>query len=206
MEQGKSWFTDTELNMCANVFGVSPNALKFGDIVPRLMTVDEKLAEVRNKISDAIKSQNDLLKIIQEFDKPNRYTAEVYGNVPDVSIGFAIYDSVNDDYVRNEAGAVILYDTARDALIEVRNLEGKTVSEPSENEKAFMTEDEIQEGIDATFARAFGYDYKEEWKEEAGPEFDENEDIEDTVDDDFDDTVDLDDEAEDIDNPGKLSM
>lgn len=135
---------------------------------------------------------------------PERYRAELYFN-ENVVEGFAVYDELADDYIRNEAGAYVIFDTAKEALEEARRLEGKVELTPSENEKAFdMSEvmsDKVQEAIDATFAMAFGYDYKEEWKDETGPEFDESIDSDDDYD--TDETVDLEDN-DDLDDDIKI--
>lgn len=191
VEQGTSWFTDTELSMCANVFGVSANALKLGEIAPMRVAVDDKLAEIMEKMADAINSQNKLLELIQSIDEPARYRAQLYHNDNTV-VGFAVYDEIADDYIRNEVGTLMIFDTAKEALEEARRLEGKISLTPGE--KTDVVSDEVQEAIEATFARAFGYDYKAEWKDEKGPEFDESVDVDDNPD--PDENIDISDDDE----------
>lgn len=128
IETGRGWFSDSELNICANVLGVSAQGLKQGQrrekINPEL--IDQTFQEFVIHFREAQKSQAFMLEVLQELAPPVRYSAKYESpeTMPQLQeYGFAVYDNKEEALVCNSEGTVQFYATAKEALDAAREMD-----------------------------------------------------------------------------------
>ena len=126
VEEGQQLLTDSELTLCANVLDASSAALKKGEYRPR--TVSAELEESLQKFQDfykaAAKSEAAILDMLQELNPSERYRGRYLDEQTATrTAGFAIYDELMADYVRDEKGEPLMYATAKEAFQAVKELE-----------------------------------------------------------------------------------
>lgn len=116
VERGAAELSETQMNLCANVFNISADALKNGDIKPRATTAElfDGLSRFAKLYKSAVESEAYILEILQQFQNPSRYTAE-YSEDKNI-YGFFVFDTQSDDFVRDEKGNPLYYETAKAAL------------------------------------------------------------------------------------------
>lgn len=116
VERGAAELSETQMNLCANVFNISADALKNGDIKPRATTAEllDGLSRFAKLYKSAVESEAYILEILQQFQSPSRYTAE-YSEDKNI-YGFFVFDTQSDDFVRDEKGNPLCYETAKAAL------------------------------------------------------------------------------------------
>ncbi len=145
VEQGRENLSESEIILCANVLNASSGALKKGEYRPRVIAkeLEENLSKFKDFYKAAAKSEAAILDMLQQFYPTERYKAN-YIEKPDETalVGFAIYDSVSADYVRDTNGQPLIYPTAYEAFSAVKELEEeekkeneKNVTEPVTNDK-----------------------------------------------------------------------
>ena len=146
VEAGQELLTDSELTLCANVLDASSAALKKGEYRPR--TVSAELEESLQKFQDfykaAAKSEAAILDMLQEINQSERYRGRYLDEQTATrTAGFAIYDELMADYVRDEKGEPLMYATAKEAFQAVKELEEKYEQEKevSENVTESVTPD-----------------------------------------------------------------
>ena len=123
--------------MCANVLDASSAALKKGEYRPR--TVSAELEESLQKFQDfykaAAKSEAAILDMLQEINPSERYRGRYLDEQTTTrTAGFAIYDELMADYVRDEKGEPLMYATAKEAFQAVKELEEKYEQEKTVSE------------------------------------------------------------------------
>ena len=137
VEAGQELLTDSELTLCANVLDASSAALKKGEYRPR--TVSAELEESLQKFQDfykaAAKSEAAILDMLQEINPSERYRGRYLDEQTATrTAGFAIYDELMADYVRDEKGEPLMYATAKEAFQAVKELEEKYEQEKTVSE------------------------------------------------------------------------
>lgn len=149
VEQGMEKLTDGEIMLCANVLSASSSALKRGEYRPRSTEaeLEESLKKFNELYKAAAKSEAAILDMLQEFSHSERYKA-MYIDEPEkiTTVGFAIYDSISLDYVKDEKGQPLMYPTAFEAFSVVKELEEKYQEEKmTETKKSDVEIDEPEE-------------------------------------------------------------
>lgn len=78
VEKGTAQLSDSQLNMCANIFDVSKFALENGEIKPRIKRAELQfnLDKLLEQYNEAVKSQSYMLEAIQQAVPPERYEAK----------------------------------------------------------------------------------------------------------------------------------
>lgn len=158
VEKGTVQLSDSQLNMCANIFDVSKFALENGEIRPRIKRAELQfnLDKLLEQYNEAVKSQSYMLEAIQQAVPPERYEAK-YSELQEYYIqGYFIYDTLTDDFVRDKDNFPVKYDTAKEALDAARQMDksyknatqNKNVS--AENKDENVTESVTQQEIAST--------------------------------------------------------
>lgn len=122
IEKGTGTLSESGINLCANIFNVSSEALKDGQLKPRA-TADELLSGLEKFASlyrDAVKSQSYLIGIINGLVKNERFEVRI---PQEEKYGFGIFDMESDAFVKDENGCALFFDTAAAALEAVKQLE-----------------------------------------------------------------------------------
>lgn len=125
VEKGSAKLSDSQLNMCANIFDVSKFALENGEIRPRVKRAELQfnLDKLLEQYKEAVESQSYMLKAIQEAVPPERYTAQ-YSEMPEYYIqGYFVLDTFTGDFVRDKDNFPVKYDTAKEALDAARHMD-----------------------------------------------------------------------------------
>lgn len=141
VEAGEQVLTDSELTLCANVLDASSTALKKGEYRPRITAaeLEENLSKFQELYKAAAKSEASILDMLQGLNPSERYRARYIDEQTATRIaGFAIYDNLVADYVRDEKGEPLMYATAKEAFQAVKELEKKY--EIEKNAKENVTE------------------------------------------------------------------
>ena len=160
VEKGTAQLSDSQLNMCANIFDVSKFALENGEIKPRIKRAELQfnLDKLLEQYNEAVKSQSYMLEAIQQAVPPERYEAK-YSELQEYYIqGYFVYDTLTEDFVRDKDDFPIKYDTAKEALDAARQMDelyknatqDKTVSADNENKDVNVTESVTQQEIAST--------------------------------------------------------
>lgn len=158
VEKGTVQLSDSQLNMCANIFDVSKFALENGEIRPRIKRAELQfnLDKLLEQYNEAVKSQSYMLEAIQQAVPPERYEAK-YSELQEYYIqGYFVYDTLTDDFVRDKHNFPVKYDTAKEALDAARQMDksyknatqNKNVS--AENKDENVTESVTQQEIAST--------------------------------------------------------
>lgn len=163
VEKGQAQLTDSQLNMCANIFDVSKFALENGEIRPRVKHAELQfnLDKLMEQYKEAVESQAFMLETIQELIPQQRYKAQ-YSDMKEYDIyGYFVFDTKEQDFVRDNNNTPVRYDTAKDALeaakkmdaaykkedkdISVRDTAEKNVTESvtPDNDKSAEQEDKL---------------------------------------------------------------
>ena len=123
VENGKAQLSDSQLNMCSNIFDVSKFALKNGEIRPRIKHAELQfnLDRLMEQYRESLESQAFMLEAIQELTPAKRYKAK-YLDLKDV-YGYFVYDTLKEEIVKDENNVPIKYDTAKEALEAARQLD-----------------------------------------------------------------------------------
>lgn len=103
IEKGTGTLSESGINLCANIFNVSSEALKDGQLKPRA-TADELLSGLEKFASlyrDAVKSQSYLIGIINGLVKNERFEVRI---PQEEKYGFGIFDMESDAFVKDENG------------------------------------------------------------------------------------------------------
>lgn len=155
VEAGEEILTDSELTLCANVLDASSAALRKGEYRPRTTAaeLEESLGKFQELYKAAAKSEAAILDMLQELNPSERYRGrylDEHEQTATRTAGFAIYDNLAADYVRDEKGEPLMYATAKEAFQAVKELEEKYEQEKtaSENVTESVTTD-ITDGISA---------------------------------------------------------
>ena len=153
VEAGEEILTDSELALCANVLDASSAALRKGEYRPRTTAaeLEESLGKFQELYKAAAKSEAAILDMLQELNPSERYRGRYLDEQTATrTAGFAIYDNLVADYVRDEKGEPLMYATAKEAFQAVKELEEKYEQEKtaSENVTESVTTD-ITDGISA---------------------------------------------------------
>ena len=125
VEKGTAQLSDSQLNMCANIFDVSKFALENGEIRPRVKRAELQfnLDKLLEQYKEAVESQSYMLKAIQEAVPPERYTAQ-YSEMPEYYIqGYFVLDTFTGDFVRDKDNFPVKYDTAKEALDAAKHID-----------------------------------------------------------------------------------
>lgn len=137
VEAGEEILTDSELTLCANVLDASSAALRKGEYRPRTTAaeLEESLGKFQELYKAAAKSEAAILDMLQELNPSERYRG-VYLDEQTATrtAGFAIYDNLAADYVRDEKGEPLMYATAKEAFQAVKELEEKYEQEKTVSE------------------------------------------------------------------------
>lgn len=160
VEKGTAQLSDSQLNMCANIFDVSKFALENGEIRPRVKRAELQfnLDKLLEQYKEAVKSQSYMLETIQQAAPPERYEAK-YSELQEYYIqGYFVYDTLTEDFVRDKDDFPIKYDTAKEALDAARQMDelyknatlDKSLSADNENKDVNVTESVTQQEIAST--------------------------------------------------------
>lgn len=164
VERGKIQLTDSQLSICSNIFDVSKFALENGEIRPRIKHAELQfnLDKLMKQYKEAMESQAFMLDIIQELNPFERYKAQ-YSDIQEHDIyGYFVYDTVKQDFVRDNSNMPAIYDTAKEALEAARKMDElyvtkefeKNISDKSkaenENKDNDVTESVTQQEIAST--------------------------------------------------------
>lgn len=160
VEKGSAKLSDSQLNMCANIFDVSKFALENGEIRPRIKHAELQfnLDKLLEQYKEAVESQSYMLKAIQEAVPPERYTAQ-YSEMPEYYIqGYFVLDTFTGDFVKDKDNFPIKYDNAKEALDAARQMDelyknaalNKSLSADNENKDVNVTESVTQQEIAST--------------------------------------------------------
>ena len=125
VEKGTAQLSDSQLNMCANIFDVSKFALKNGEIRPRVKRAELQfnLDKLLEQYKEAVKSQSYMLEAIQQAAPSERYEAR-YSELQEYYIqGYFVYDTLTEDFVRDKDNFPVKYDTAKEALDAARQMD-----------------------------------------------------------------------------------
>ena len=151
VEAGEEILTDSELTLCANVLDASSAALRKGEYRPRTTAaeLEESLGKFQELYKAAAKSEASIydfkkaaekpepaiLDMLQELNPSERYRGRYLDEQTATrTAGFAIYDSLTADYVRDEKGEPLMYATAKEAFQAVKELEEKYEQEKTASE------------------------------------------------------------------------
>ena len=137
VEAGEEILTDSELTLCANVLDASSTALRKGEYRPRTTAaeLEESLGKFQELYKAAAKSEAAILDMLQELNQSERYRGRYLDEQTATrTAGFAIYDSLAADYVRDEKGEPLMYATAKEAFQAVKELEEKYEQEKTVSE------------------------------------------------------------------------
>lgn len=137
VEAGEEILTDSELTLCANVLDASSAALRKGEYRPRTTAaeLEESLGKFQELYKAAAKSEAAILDMLQELNPSERYRGRhLDEQTATRTAGFAIYDSLTADYVRDEKGEPLMYATAKEAFQAVKELEEKYEQEKTASE------------------------------------------------------------------------
>lgn len=123
VENEKAQLSDSQLNMCSNIFDVSKFALKNGEIRPRIKHAELQfnLDRLMEQYKESLESQAFMLEAIQELTPSKRYKAK-YLDLKDV-YGYFVYDTLKEEIVKDENNVPVKYDTAKEALEAARQLD-----------------------------------------------------------------------------------
>lgn len=164
VERGKIQLTDSQLSICSNIFDVSKFALENGEIRPRIKHAELQfnLDKLMEQYKEAMESQAFMLDIIQELNPYERYKAQ-YSDIQEHNVyGYFVYDTVKQDFVRDNSNMPAIYDTAKEALEAARKMDElyvtkefeKNISDKSkaenENKDNDVTESVTQQEIAST--------------------------------------------------------
>ncbi len=137
VEAGEEILTDSELTLCANVLDASSAALRKGEYRPRTTAaeLEESLGKFQELYKVAAKSEAAILDMLQELNPSERYRGRYLDEQTATrTAGFAIYDNLAADYVRDEKGEPLMYATAKEAFQAVKELEEKYEQEKTVSE------------------------------------------------------------------------
>ena len=137
VEAGEEILTDSELTLCANVLDASSTALRKGEYRPRTTAaeLEESLGKFQELYKAAAKSEAAILDMLQELNPSERYRGRYLDEQTATrTAGFAIYDELMADYVRDEKGEPLMYATAKEAFQAVKELEEKYEQEKTVSE------------------------------------------------------------------------
>ena len=160
VEKGTAQLSDSQLNMCANIFDVSKFALENGEIRPRIKRAELQfnLDKLLEQYNEAVKSQSYMLEAIQQAVPPERYEAK-YSELQEYYIqGYFVYDTLTDDFVRDKDNFPIKYDTAKEEFDDARQMDelyknaalDKSLSADNENKDVNVTKSVTQQEIAST--------------------------------------------------------
>ena len=145
VEKGTEQLSDSQLNMCANIFDVSKFALENGEIRPRIKRAELQfnLDKLLEQYKEAVKSQSYMLEAIQQAAPPERYEAR--------------YSELQEYYIQGYF-VPVKYDTAKEALDAARRMDefyknatlDKSLSADNENKDVNVTESVTQQEIAST--------------------------------------------------------
>lgn len=125
VEQGKTLLSDSQLNICSNIFDVSKFALENGEIRPRIKHAELQfnIDRLLEQYKESIESQSFMLEAIQEVTPYERYKAQ-YSDIKDSYInGYFVFDELKNDFVRDKDNFPVKYDTAKEALEAARRMD-----------------------------------------------------------------------------------
>lgn len=160
VENGKAQLSDSQLNMCSNIFDVSKFALENGEIRPRIKHAELQfnLDRLMEQYRESLESQAFMLDVIQELTPSKRYKAQ-YSDLKGYDVyGYFVYDTLKEEIVKDENNIPVKYDTAKEALEAARQLDelykekqldkemkGKS---SKENVTDSVTQDKNKSGVD----------------------------------------------------------
>lgn len=125
VEQGKTLLSDSQLNICSNIFDVSKFALENGEIRPRIKHAELQfnIDRLLEQYKETVESQSFMLEAIQEVTPYERYKAQ-YSDIKDSYInGYFVFDELKNDFVRDKDNFPVKYDTAKEALEAARRMD-----------------------------------------------------------------------------------
>ena len=125
VEQGKTLLSDSQLNICSNIFDVSKFALENGEIRPRIKHAELQfnIDRLLEQYKETVESQSFMLESIQEVTPYERYKAQ-YSDIKDSYInGYFVFDELKNDFVRDKDNFPVKYDTAKEALEAARRMD-----------------------------------------------------------------------------------
>ena len=125
VEQGKTLLSDSQLNICSNIFDVSKFALENGEIRPRIKHAELQfnIDRLLEQYKETVESQSFMLDAIQEVTQYERYKAQ-YSDIKDSYInGYFVFDELKNDFVRDKDNFPVKYDTAKEALEAARRMD-----------------------------------------------------------------------------------
>lgn len=125
VEQGKTLLSDSQLNICSNIFDVSKFALENGEIRPRIKHAELQfnIDRLLEQYKETVESQSFMLDAIQEVTPYERYKAQ-YSDIKDSYInGYFVFDELKNDFVRDKDNFPVKYDTAKEALESARRMD-----------------------------------------------------------------------------------
>ena len=158
VEKGTAQLSDSQLNMCANIFDVSKFALENGEIKPRIKRAELQfnLDKLLEQYNEAVKSQSYMLEAIQQAAPPERYEAK-YSELQEYYIqGYFVYDTLTEDFVRDKHNFPVKYDTAKEALDAARQMDELYINTTqdknmsADNKDVNVTESVTQQEIAST--------------------------------------------------------
>lgn len=158
VEKGTAQLSDSQLNMCANIFDVSKFALKNGEIRPRVKRAELQfnLDKLLEQYKEAVKSQSYMLEAIQQATPSERYEAR-YSELQEYYIqGYFVYDTLTEDFVRDKDNFPVKYDTAKEALDAARQMDELYINTTqdknmsADNKDVNVTESVTQQEIAST--------------------------------------------------------
>lgn len=158
VEKGTAQLSDSQLNMCANIFDVSKFALKNGEIRPRVKRAELQfnLDKLLEQYKEAVKSQSYMLEAIQQAAPSERYEAR-YSELQEYYIqGYFVYDTLTEDFVRDKDNFPVKYDTAKEALDAARQMDELYINTTqdknmsADNKDVNVTESVTQQEIAST--------------------------------------------------------
>lgn len=158
VEKGTAQLSDSQLNMCANIFDVSKFALENGEIRPRVKRAELQfnLDKLLEQYKEAVKSQSYMLEAIQQAAPPERYEAK-YSELQEYYIqGYFVYDTLTEDFVRDKDNFPVKYDTAKEALDAARQMDELYINTTqdknmsADNKDVNVTESVTQQEIAST--------------------------------------------------------
>ncbi len=125
VEQGKTLLSDSQLNICSNIFDVSKFALENGEIRPRIKHAELQfnIDRLLEQYKETVESQSFMLEAIQEVTPYERYKAQ-HSDIKDSYInGYFVFDELKNDVVRDKDNFPVKYDTAKEALEAARQMD-----------------------------------------------------------------------------------
>lgn len=158
VEKGTAQLSDSQLNMCANIFDVSKFALKNGEIRPRVKRAELQfnLDKLLEQYKEAVKSQSYMLEAIQQAAPSERYEAR-YSELQEYYIqGYFVYDTLTEDFVMDKDNFPVKYDTAKEALDAARQMDELYINTTqdknmsADNKDVNVTESVTQQEIAST--------------------------------------------------------